>query len=253
MAPVVRPGSQPHIIVTRIQNDAANPATAHLACVGASIGEIDDVARRYWDAGSRHIVALRGDPPEGDDRYRPHSEVYAYASDLVAELMRLKKLEISVAAYPEMHPEAKSASADPENLERKLDAGAKQAITQFFFEPETYLRFRDTAAAGIEASIVPGILPATNFKQVVRFAAMCGASVSVWMVALFSGLDDDAETRKLIAATIAADQCRRLYGKGVTDFHFYTLNRADLVYAICHILGIREATNGRGETDKFNE
>jgi methylenetetrahydrofolate reductase (NADPH) len=238
-----------HTIVTRIQNDTAIPAAAHLTCVGASAGEIDDVARRYWDAGIRHIVALRGDPPAGDDRYSPHPGGYAYAADLVAGLMRLQDFEISVAAYPEMHPESASAEADLENLKRKLGAGAKRAITQLFFEPETFLRFRDTAAAaGIGAPIVPGILPVTNFKQAVRFAAMCGADVPNWMVTLFAGLDEDAETRKLIAATVAAEQCRRLHFEGVTDFHFYTLNRADLVYAICHLLGIRAGSGGRGET-----
>ncbi|MFP6733879.1 MAG: methylenetetrahydrofolate reductase [Rhodospirillales bacterium] len=240
-----------HSIVARIQNDTQVPAAAHLTCVGASSGEIDDVARRYWDAGIRHIVALRGDPPEGEDRYRPHPGGYAYAADLVAGLMRLQDFEISVAAYPEMHPEATSAEKDLDNLRRKLGAGAKRAITQFFFEPETYLRFRDTAAAaGIDAPIVPGILPVTNFKQAVRFAAMCGASVPAWMMALFDGLDDDAETRKLIAATVAAEQCSRLHREGVTDFHFYTLNRADLVYAICHILGIRATIAEGGGTDQ---
>jgi methylenetetrahydrofolate reductase (NADPH) len=243
-----------HNIVTRIQNDTAIPAAAHLTCVGASRGEIDDVARRYWDAGIRHIVALRGDPPQGDDCYSPHPGGYAYAADLVAGLMRLEDFEISVAAYPELHPEAISAEADLDNLKRKLGAGAKRAITQFFFEPETYLRFRDTAAAaGIDAPIVPGILPVTNFKQAERFAAMCGAAVPGWMVTLFAGLDDDGETRKLIAATVAAEQCRRLHFEGVTDFHFYTLNRADLVYAICHILGIRAGGGGRGGTGPNDE
>ncbi|MAF49257.1 MAG: methylenetetrahydrofolate reductase [Rhodospirillales bacterium] len=236
-----------HAVVARIQKDTGIAAAAHLTCVGAGRGEIDDVARRYWDAGIRHIVALRGDPPEGEDRYTPHPGGYAYAADLVQGLMRIGDFEVSVAAYPEVHPEADSAAADLDNLKRKFDAGAKRAITQFFFAAETYLRFRDTAAAaGIGAPIVPGILPVTNFKQVLRFAGMCGASVPGWMVELFDGLDDDLETRKLIAATVAAEQCRALLVEGVTEFHFYTLNRADLVYAICHILGIRA---GHGPTD----
>jgi len=202
--------------------------------------EIDEIAKGYWDAGVRHIVALRGDPAEGNAHYRPHPGGYAYAADLVAGLKSVADFEISVAAYPETHPEAASPKADLDNLKRKLDAGASQAITQFFFDIDVYLRFLDRArAAGITAPIIPGILPVTNFASVAGFSAKSGASMPKWMADLFEGLDDDPETRKLVAASVAAEQCRALYGQGVTDFHFYTMNRADLVFAICHILGVR--------------
>ena len=229
-----------HNIVTRAQNEKGLRAAAHLTCVGATREEVDAVARQYWDSGIRHIVALRGDPPEGEAKYEPHPGGYAFAADLVEGLKRVADFEISVAAYPEVHPEAKSAEADLDNLKRKIDAGATRAITQFFFEPSAFLNFRDRAvAAGIEVPIVPGVLPVTNFKQVKRFSGMCGASVPDWMADLFADLDDDAETRKLIAATVAAEHCRLLAAHGVKDFHFYTLNRADLTFAICHILGVR--------------
>jgi methylenetetrahydrofolate reductase (NADPH) len=229
-----------HATVVRIREETALEPAAHLTCVGASRGEIDAVARRYWQAGIRHIVALRGDPPEGTDRYQPHPDGYAYAADLVAGLKRVADFEISVAAYPETHPEAISPRADLDNLKRKLDAGARQAITQFFFDVDHFFRFRDRArAAGIGAPIVPGILPVTNFAQVRRFAATCGTSVPAWMAELFDGLDDDAETRRLVAASVACEQCRALSAGGVEQFHFYTLNRADLAFAICHVLGVR--------------
>ena len=229
-----------HGIVTRVQAERGIRAAAHLTCVGATRAEVDEVARQYWESGIRHIVALRGDPPDGEARYAPHPGGYAYAADLVEGLRRVADFEISVAAYPEMHPEAKSAEADLDNLKRKIDAGATRAITQFFFEPSVFLKFRDrAAAAGIDVPIVPGVLPVTNFNQVKRFSAMCGASVPGWMADLFAGLDEDAETRKLIAATVAAEHCRILSDHGVKDFHFYTLNRADLTFAICHILGVR--------------
>ena len=182
---------------------------------------------------------MRGDPPEGESTYTPHPEGYAYAADLVEGLKKVADFEISVAAYPETHPEAGSADADLDNLKRKIDAGATRAITQFFFDNDVYLRFVDRArAAGITVPIVPGILPVTNFKRVVEFAGACGASVPTWMAELFAGLDDDPDTRRLVAATVAAEQCRVLHAHGVKDFHFYTLNRADLVYAICRILGV---------------
>jgi methylenetetrahydrofolate reductase (NADPH) len=229
-----------HATVVRIREETALEPAAHLTCVGASRQEIDAVARRYWQAGIRHIVALRGDPPEGTARYQPHPEGYAYAADLVAGLKRIADFEISVAAYPETHPEALSPRADLDNLKRKLDAGASQAITQFFFEVDHYFRFRDRAfAAGVEAPIVPGILPVTNFAQVRRFAATCGTSVPGWMGELFDGLDGDPETRRMVAASVACEQCRALWTGGVEQFHFYTLNRADLAYAICHVLGVR--------------
>lgn len=229
-----------HATVVRIREQTAIEPAAHLTCVGASREEIDDVARHYWQAGIRHIVALRGDPPEGSSRYSPHPGGYAYAADLVGGLKRIGDFKVSVAAYPETHPEAATARADLENLQRKVDAGASQAITQFFFDVDHFFRFRDRVhAAGIDVPLVPGILPVTNFAQVRRFAGLCGASVPRWMGELFDGLDGDAETRRLVAASLACDQCRALYAGGVRQFHFYTLNRADLAYAICHVLGVR--------------
>ena len=202
-------------------------------------GEVDDIARRYWDEGIRHIVALRGDMPDGQ-AYVAHPQGYAYAADLVAGLKRIADFEISVAAYPEMHPDAPSAGFDLDNLKRKIDAGATRAISQYFFDPAVFLAFRERAAqAGITVPILPGILPVTNFAQVQKFSAACGASIPGWMADLFEGLDDDPETRRLVAATMAAEQCRILAAEGVEQFHFYTLNRADLAYAISHILGVR--------------
>ena len=227
-----------HATVRRIREETRLEPAAHLTCVGASRAEIDEVARLYWQAGVRHLVALRGDPPAGG-RNAPHPEGYAYAADLVAGLLRAAPFEVSVAAYPETHPEAASADADLANLKRKIDEGAKRAITQFFFEPETFLRFRDRARAhGIDVPIVPGILPVTNFAQVQKFAAQCGARVPPFMIELFDGLDDDPETRRLVAASVAAEQCRRLQADGVDEFHFYTLNRAELIVAICRMIGI---------------
>jgi methylenetetrahydrofolate reductase (NADPH) len=233
-----------HATVVRIRRETAIEPAAHLTCVGSSRAEIDEVARLYAEAGIRHIVALRGDPPTGSARYEPHPEGYAFAADLVAGLKRVADFEISVAAFPETHPEARSAGHDLDNLKRKIDAGANRAITQFFFDVEVYLRFVERArAAGIHVPIVPGILPVTNFAQLKRSAAMCGADVPGWIAAQLEGLDDDPETRRLVAASIAAEQCRLLQANGVNEFHFYTLNRADLTVAICHMLGVR----GRGE------
>jgi methylenetetrahydrofolate reductase (NADPH) len=229
-----------HEVVDRIQREKGVQAAAHLTCVAATRAEVDEVARRYWQAGIKHIVALRGDPPEGELKYTPHPGGYDYATDLVAGLRRVGDFEISVAAYPEMHPEAKSPDADLDNLKRKIDAGATRAITNFFFGTDVYRRFRDrAAAAGIKVPIVPGLLPVSNFTQTVKIAARCGASVPKDLHDLFAGLEDDPDTRKLVAATVTADQVRTLERDGVTDFHFYTLNRADLTYAICHILGLR--------------
>ncbi|OIR09953.1 5,10-methylenetetrahydrofolate reductase [mine drainage metagenome] len=228
-----------HDTVTRLARETALKPAAHLTCVAASRGEVDEIARRYWDEGIRHIVALRGDPPEGG-RYQPHPQGYAYAADLVAGLKKVADFEISVAAYPETHPDAVSPEADLDNLKRKVEAGASRAISQYFFDVDVFLRFRDrAAAAGIAVPIVPGILPVTNFAQVVKFSAACGTRVPAWMADLFTGLDDDPDTRRLVAATVAAEQCRALVAGGVSEFHFYTLNRADLTYAICHILGVR--------------
>ncbi|WP_439578507.1 methylenetetrahydrofolate reductase [NAD(P)H] [Elioraea sp.] len=231
-----------HATVTRIAAETALVPAAHLTCVGASREEVDAVARAYWDAGIRHIVALRGDPPAGLSSYQPHAEGYPYAADLVAGLRRIGAFEISVAAYPETHPAAASAAADLDNLKRKIDAGATRAITQYFFDTDVYLGFLDRClGAGITVPLVPGILPVTNFAQVVKFSAMCGATVPDWLARLFDGLDADPEIRRMVATVVAAEQVRRLQAAGVDEFHFYTLNRPDLVYAIAHILGVRTA------------
>lgn len=228
-----------HATVARIVTDTSLTPAAHLTCVGASRGEIDDVARQYWDAGIRHIVALRGDVPGGGP-YVPHPDGYAYASDLVAGLKRVADFEISVAAYPEIHPTASSPLADLENLKRKLDAGATRAITNYFFDNATFLRFLDLAlAAGITAPIVPGIMPVSNYAQIVKFSAVSGVRVPDWLGKFFEGVDDDVEIRRMIATVVAAEQVRQLQASGVDEFHFYTLNRPDLTYAIAHILGVR--------------
>ena len=230
-----------HDTVVRLKKETAIEPAAHLTCVAATKGEIDDVARAYWDAGIRHIVALRGDPPSGmGGKYSPHPGGYANAADLVAGLKKIGDFQISVAGYPEKHPDSPSPEADLENLRRKVDAGADRCITQFFFEAEDYLRFRDrAAAAGISVPIVPGIMPVSNFPSIARIAGLCGSKVPAWLADLFEGLDDDVETRRMIAATVAGDLCRRLEAEGVDKFHFYTLNRADLTFAICHLLGVR--------------
>ncbi|KKC24288.1 methylenetetrahydrofolate reductase [Sphingomonas sp. SRS2] len=229
-----------HHTVARIATETTIPAAAHLTCVEASKAEIDDIARAYWAAGVRHIVALRGDPPTEGASFVPHPDGYRNAADLVAGLKDIHPFEISVAAYPECHPEAVSAEADIANLKAKFDAGATRAITQFFFSPEAYFRFCDRArAAGIDGEIVPGILPVSNVAQTRKFAGMCGAAIPAWMDRLFEGLDDHPPARQLVAATIAAEMCRRLYAGGVRQFHFYTLNRAELSFAICHLLGLR--------------
>jgi methylenetetrahydrofolate reductase (NADPH) len=229
-----------HATVARIQRETSMNAAAHLTCVEATNAEIDQVAEEYWAAGVRHIVALRGDMPTLGQPYRAHPGGYENAAALVAGLRKLHPFEISVAAYPECHPESGGHDADLDNLKRKLDAGASRAITQFFFSPEAYFRFRDrVAAAGITAQILPGILPVSNVAQTRKFADACGAEIPAWMDRLFEGLDDHPAARQLVAATIAAEMCRRLYAGGVKDFHFYTLNRAELAYAICHMLGVR--------------
>jgi methylenetetrahydrofolate reductase (NADPH) len=229
-----------HNTVVRIAQETSLRPAAHLTCVEASRGEIDDVARAYWDAGIRHIVALRGDPPVMGKKFEPHPQGYANAAELVEGLKKVAPFEISVAAYPENHPDSPSKAADLDNLKRKIDAGADRAISQFFFTPESFFRFRDdAAAAGIEAELVPGILPVSNVAQTRKFAAACGASIPAWMDKLFEGLDDLPAARQLIAATVAAELCGQLYAGGVRHFHFYTLNRAELAYAISHLLGLR--------------
>lgn len=229
-----------HATVTRIVSETSIPAAAHLTCVNASRAEIDEILDQYWQAGVRHIVALRGDPPGGERRFVAQPGGYADAAELVAGIRARHPFELSVGAYPETHPEAGSAQADIDHLKRKIDAGATRAITQFFFQPETFLRFRDRAvAAGIEAEIVPGILPVSNFAAARRMSEPCNVDIPGWMQRLFEGLDDKPDARQLVAATIAAEMVRRLYAGGVRHFHFYTLNRAELAYAICHMLGVR--------------
>ena len=232
--------------MARIERETPLAAAAHLTCVEATREEIDAVAEEYWAAGVRHIVALRGDPPVMGEAYRPHPGGYANAAELVAGLKRLHPFDISVAAYPELHPESGTSQADLDNLKRKIDAGASRAITQFFFSPNCFFRFRDAvAAAGINVEIVPGILPISNVAQTRKFASMCGASIPGWMDRLFDGLDSLPAARQLVAATIGAELCRQLYAGGVRNFHFYTLNRAELAYAICHLLGVRPKPEGR--------
>ena len=229
-----------HATVERIVKETSLTPAAHLTCVGATRDEIDSVAKAYWDAGVRHIVALRGDPPELGQAYSPHPEGYANAAELVAGLKAVAPFEISVAAYPEVHPDSDCAESDLDNLLRKIDAGADRAITQFFFSADCFLRFRDRVAAvrpGIE--IVPGILPVTNVATTRRFAGQCGAAIPEWLDRLFEGLDELPAARQLVAATIAGELCGQLYADGVRHFHFYTLNRAELAYAICHLLGVR--------------
>lgn len=235
-----------HATVARIITETGIPAAAHLTCVEASKAEIREVAEAYWNAGVRHIVALRGDPPEAGQAFVPHPEGYASAAELVKGLRDIAPFEISVAAYPETHPDANCPQSDLDNLKRKLDAGASRAISQFFFDPEAFFRFRDAAAAaGIDDELVPGILPVSNVAQTRKFAGMCGAQIPAWMDSLFEGLDDHPSARQLVAATIAAEMCRRLYAGGVRQFHFYTLNRAELAYAICHLLGKRPVAVAR--------
>jgi methylenetetrahydrofolate reductase (NADPH) len=237
-----------HEFVQRVLRETDLRVAPHLTCVGASRSEVLQIAQGYWQSGVRHLVALRGDAPAAnlslDGRYQPHPEGFAYASDLVSGLRQVGRFEMSVAAYPEGHPETGGIDADLENLKRKVDAGAGRAITQFFFETDVFLRYRDRcAAAGIQATIVPGILPITRFPQLLRFASRCGASVPDWLRARFDGLDDDPDTRRMIAANVAIEQVQRLRQHGVDEFHFYTLNRAELAYAICHALGLRPRLN----------
>jgi methylenetetrahydrofolate reductase (NADPH) len=229
-----------HATVSRILNESSLTPAAHLTCVGASREEVDEVARAYWDAGVRHIVALRGDPSEPGIPYSQYTGGYENAAELVAGLKKVAPFEISVAAYPEIHPDSGTRKADLDNLKRKVDAGADRAITQFFFSPECFLRFQDEVAdAGIDIEIVPGVMPVTNFAGIVRMASNCGTALPAWLGHLFEGLDDLPAARQLIAATIAAELCGQLYAGGVRHFHFYTLNRAELSYAICHLLGVR--------------
>ncbi|WP_370177598.1 methylenetetrahydrofolate reductase [NAD(P)H] [Alteriqipengyuania sp.] len=229
-----------HKTVARIIAEAGIPAAAHLTCVDASRKETQRIAEQYWEAGVRHIVALRGDAGEPGAPFKPHPEGYNDAEELVRGLKEVADFEISVAAYPECHPDARSPQAEIDYLKRKIDAGANRAITQFFFAPETFFAFLDkTKQAGIDVPVVPGILPITNVAKARQFAGQCGAEIPGWMDSLFEGLDARPAARQLISATIAAEMCRRLYAGGIRHYHFYTLNRADLAYAICHLLGMR--------------
>lgn len=230
-----------HDTVLRIINETGLSVAAHLTCVAATKDEIDDVLRAYWDAGVRHIVALRGDPPGGPgDPYTPHPGGYANAAELAAGARKIGDFEISVGCYPEKHPDSPSTAADIDMLKRKVDAGATRGITQFFYDNTAYLRYVERVrAAGIDIPIVPGIMPVTNFTSVRRMADVCGTTLPGRLVKLFQNLDDDPATRQLIAATVAAEQCLDLAEHGVKHFHFYTLNRDDLAYALCHMLGLR--------------
>lgn len=229
-----------HAIVKRIVRETGLTCAPHLTCVGASRGEVLDIARRYHDEGIRHIVALRGDPPAGDAGYRPHPDGFAYAADLVAGLKTVADFDISVAAYPDKHPEAPSIESDIDHLKCKFDAGASRAITQFFFDADKFLRFRDRcAAAGITGPLVPGLLPIHKFSQLLGFASRCGAEIPGALHQRFEGIDEDPGTRQMIAASVAIELVGRLRSHGVSEFHFYTLNRAELTYAICCALGLR--------------
>ncbi|MBM3503421.1 MAG: methylenetetrahydrofolate reductase [NAD(P)H] [Alphaproteobacteria bacterium] len=229
-----------HTTVVRILEETSLVPAAHLTCVGASRSEVDAIAHEYWQAGVRHIVALRGDPPKDVKNFTPHPDSYQNSVELIAGLRRIAAFEISAAAYPEVHADAPSPAAAIDFLKRKVDAGANRLITQLFFDIDNYLRWLDRVrAAGITIPIVPGIMPVTNFAAARGFCEAIGARVPGWLSRLFEGLEQDAETRKLVGATIAAEQCRRLQAAGIGEFHFYTLNRADLTYAISHILGLR--------------
>jgi methylenetetrahydrofolate reductase (NADPH) len=230
-----------HRTVARIVAETTLKPAAHITCVAASRGEVDDVLRAYWEAGVRHVVCLRGDPPGAPGgRYMPHPDGYATAADLIAGARAVAPFEISAAVHPERHPASPSWAHEIDNFKRKLDAGATRGISNFFAEAETFLHFRDRlASAGVHAPIVPGIMPVTNFEGFRKMAAINGASVPAWMAKLFAGLDDDPDTRRLVAAAVAAELCTRLGAEGVEDFHFYTLNRADLTLAICRMLGVK--------------
>jgi len=233
-----------HATVKRILAETALVPAAHLTCVSAARGEVDEVVRGYCEAGVRHIVALRGDPPAGAGaRYSAHPGGYANGAELVAGIKRIADVEVSVSAYPEKHPDSSTVETDIDMLKAKVDAGAQRAITQYFFENDLYFRYLDRVRArGITIPVVPGLLPVQNFKQARSFAQRCGASVPQWLADRFEGLEDDVATRKLIAAAVAAEQVIDLVDRGVNEFHFYTMNRADLVYAICHLLGLRAET-----------
>ena len=230
-----------HHLVARIARETMMNPAAHLTCVSATQDEIREILTAYWDVGVRHIVALRGDPPTGvGDKFRPAQNGYASSTELVRGIRKIHDFEVSVSTYPEGHPESRSIEQDLDALEAKIDAGATRAITQFFFDNDVYFRFLDRARArGVKIPIVPGIMPIRNFKQVAGFAQKAGASVPRWVAERFDGLDDDPQTRALVAAATAVEQVMGLARAGVEEFHFYTNNRADMVFAICHLLGVR--------------
>ncbi len=229
-----------HATVARILKETNLTPAAHLTCVGSSRDEIDAIIKDYWDLGVRHIVALRGDAPEGISSYAPHPKGYANSADLVAGIKAIGDFEVSVSAYPEKHPDSTNLESDIDMLQAKVDAGATRAITQFFFDNDLYFRYLDRVRArGIEIPVTPGFIPILNFHQVAKFSKACGTHVPGRIAKRYEGLDDDPETRKLVAATIAAEQVSDLAVQGVKEFHFYTLNKADLVFAICHLLGLR--------------
>ncbi len=238
-----------HATVERLVKETRLKPAAHLTCVGASKIEVDEVIRSYKDAGVNHIVALRGDPAGGiGTPYEAHPDGYRTTADLVAGIRAIGDFEVSVSAYPEKHPESASLDADIDVLKAKVDAGATRAITQFFFDNDVYLRYLDKVRArGINIPIVPGIVPVQNFKQTAGFAARCGASIPFWLAERFDGLENDASTRRLIAAAVAAEQVIDLLDAGVRDFHFYTMNKADLVYAICHLIGLRPVAEAHAD------
>ncbi len=237
-----------HATIARILKETSLTPAAHLTCIGATRSEIDAVIKDYWELGVRHIVALRGDPPESTGGYAPHPQGYVNAADLIAGIKDIADFEVSVSAYPERHPDSPDVAADIDMLKAKVDAGATRAITQFFFDNDLYFRYLDRVrAAGIDIPITPGFIPILNFNQVAKFASACGTHMPSRIANQFEGLDDDPETRKLVAATIAAEQASDLAAQGVSDFHFYTLNRADLVFAICHLLGIRPKVHAKEE------
>jgi methylenetetrahydrofolate reductase (NADPH) len=235
-----------HRTVKRILDETTLKPAAHLTCVGASREEVDQVIRDYWEAGIRHIVALRGDPPGGvGGAYTPPNDAYLNATELTAAIRRVAPFEVLVGVYPEKHPESPSLEHDIDVLKAKVDAGATMAISQFFFDIDAFLRFYDRVlAAGISIPILPGIMPVTNFKGLVKMSGACQTSIPSWLANLFEGLDEDADTRRLIAGSVAAEMCAKLEEQGFSDFHFYTLNRADLVYAICRVLGVKEKVQG---------
>jgi methylenetetrahydrofolate reductase (NADPH) len=230
-----------HETVAKIVRDTSTTAAAHLTCVGADISDINEVAQNYWDAGVRHIVALRGDPEAGiEGTYQPSSKGYAYASDLISGLKHIAPFEISVGAYPELHPESKNWDTELDNLKRKVDAGATRAITQFFFSPDVFLRFQDRVAnAGINVTVVPGLMLQPNYQGIKRMAKMCKIDIPNWYHELFDGLDDDPVTRQLVTASTAAELASKLQDNGVSSFHFYTLNKADLAFMVCNTLGLK--------------